>query len=146
MAQVVYQGFFVDLEAGTVTDATDLRAKLVMSSTTIDVEDALNLVDFTAIDECDGVGYAELDLASLSVAYDDTNDRLMIDAADGDFTGGTDILQVSTRQITRVLFYRYVDGTDANDVPWFSQDIGPFTTAGGPFDAVWPTTGIAYIG
>ena len=147
MAQEVYQGFYDDLEAGNVTDSTDARAMLVMSNTTTDTEeDAQTLSDFTTIDECDGTGYAELDLASLSVAYDSTNDRLVIDAADGDFDGGGDTVGASTRDITRILVYRYVDGTDANDVPWFSIDVGPYAPVGGAIDVTWNSTGIAYIG
>lgn len=147
MAQQFYQGFWDDLEAGLVTQTTDVRAMIVMSNTTIDTEvDAQTLSDFTTIDECDGAGYAELDLSSITVAYDDTNDRLKVDAADGDFDGGSDIVNASTRSLTRVMIYRYVDGTDANDIPWSSIDIGPYTTAGGPIDVTWPTVGIIYIG
>ena len=147
MAQVVYQGFYDDLMAGNVTSSADLRALLVMSNTTIDVdEDAQTLSDFTTIDECDGTGYSELDLASVSVAYDSTNDRLVIDAADGDFDGGGGSITATTREVSRVLIKRYVDGTDANDVPWFSIDIGPYDPVGGAFDVTWNSTGIAYIG
>lgn len=147
MAQAVYQGFHDDLEAGVVTDAVDLRAKAVMSNTTIDTEvDAQTISDFTTLDECDSVGYAEADLTSVTVAYDDTNDRFInIDAADFDLDGGGDIVAVATRSITRLLYYRYVDGTAANDVPYFSIDIGPFDPSGGPFDVTIHADGIYYI-
>lgn len=147
MAQVVYQGFYDDLMAGEVAAGVDLRAVLVMSDTTIATEpDAQTLSDFTDMDICDGVGYAELDLASVTVAYDTTNDRLKIDAADGDFDGGTDEVLAASRQITRVLLKRYVDGTDANDIPWVSVDVGPYTTSGGPIDVTWHANGVVYIG
>ena len=147
MAQVVYQGFYDDLLAGTVASTVDIRARLVMSDTTIDVdEDAQNTSDFTDLDECDGVGYAELDIANSTVAYDAATDTVVIDGDDGDFDGGGDIVGASSRDVTRVLIERYVDGTDSNDVPWFSLDVGPFTTSGGPFDVTWNSLGIGYLG
>lgn len=147
MAQVVYQGFYDDLAAGAVVTAADCRAILVMSNTTIDTEeDAQNISDFTTLDECDGSGYLELDLGSVTFTYDSTNDRMVLDAANGDFEGGLGSVNASSRQITRVLFYRYVDGTDANDVPWASIDIGPYDTVGGPVDITINTSGILYLG
>lgn len=147
MAQAVYQGFYDDLVAGNVTASADLRAMLVMSNTTTDTEtDAQTLSDFTTQDECDGVGYAQLDLLTITCAYDTATDRLVIDAANGDFDGGLGTIAASSRDVTRVLIYRYVDGTDANDVPWASIDIGPYTTAGGAFDVTWNATGVIYIG
>jgi len=149
MAQVVYQGYYDDLAAGYVVGTTDLRARLVMSNTTIadaGQEDAQTISDFTTLDEVDGVGYAMLDLENVTVAYDSANDRLVIDADDGDFDGGTGSIAASSRQVTRVLIERYVDGTDPNDVPWLSIDIGPYTTSGGAFDVIWNSLGIAYVG
>ena len=149
MAQVVYQGFYDDVLAGNVTASADLRAILCMSNTDIadaGAEDAQNMSDFADYDECDGLGYAELDLANVTMAYDSTANTLVIDADNGDFDGGGDVIQTSSRQVTRVLIKRYVDGTDANDVPWTSIDIGPFTTSGGPFDVTWNASGAIYIG
>ena len=146
MAQAVYQGLHDDMEAGNVTDGADIRCMAVMSNTTTDTEtDAQTLSDFTTIDECDGVGYAQADLASVTVSYDAANDRHMqIDAADFDLDGGGDTVATATRDVTRILYYRYVDGTDANDVPWFSIDIGPYTMQGGSFDVIVNTTGLYY--
>ena len=146
MAQAVYQGLHDDMEAGNVTDGADIRCMAVMSNTTTDTEtDAQTLSDFTTIDECDGVGYAQADLANVTVAYDAANDRHMqIDADDFDLDGGGDTVATATRDVTRILYYRYVDGTDANDVPWFSIDIGPYTMQGGSFDVIVNTTGLYY--
>jgi len=147
MVQTVYQGFYDDIMGGTVIAASDLRAILVMSNTTTDTEeDAQTMSDFTTIDECDGVGYAEYDVVSHAVAYNSTTDVLAIDGDDGDMDGGGDVIQVSTRDVTGIVFYRYVDGTDANNVPWFSETIGPFTLSGGPFNVVINAAGIATIG
>lgn len=146
MAQLIFQGFYDDLEAGTVTDAVDIRIMAVMTDTTCDTEvDAQTLSDFSNIDECDGVGYAQLDLLNVTVAYDDTNDMLKIDADDGDLDGGGDVINVSTRDVQGLVCYRYVDGTDANDVPWWYLDVGPYTLGGGPFDITWHTNGVTRI-
>ena len=143
MAQVVYQGFYDDILGGAVTAAADLRVILVMTNTTCDTqEDAQNMSDFTTIDECDGAGYAELDLASITAAYDSTNDRLEFDAADGDMDGGSGAIAAATRDVQAYVIKRYVDGTDANDVPWVYRDIGPYTLAGGAFDFAWNAEGI----
>jgi hypothetical protein len=147
MTQTVYQGFYDDLAAGEANSAADVRARLLMSNTTVAAEeDAQTISDFTTLDECDGVGYVELTIANLDVAYDAATDLYVIDGDDGDFEGGLGEILASTRPVSRILIYRYVDGTDAADVPWFSQDIGPFYTVGGKFDVMWNSTGIAYIG
>jgi hypothetical protein len=145
MAQKFYQGFHNDMEAGVVTDGVDLRCMAVMSNTTIDTEDAETLSDFTTVDECDGVGYAQADLTNVTVAYDASNERHMqIDADDFDLDGGGDSVDTASRNVTRLLYFRYVDGTDANDVPWMSIDVGPYLMQGGAFDVIVNTTGIYY--
>jgi hypothetical protein len=145
MAQLLYQGLYDDMVAGNFTSSADLRIMLVMTNTTCDTEaDAQNLSDFTTIDECDGVGYAQRDLASVAVAYDAANDRLGVDAADADMTGDTDSIAVSTRDVSGYVVYRYVDGTDANDVPWGYIDVGPYTLSGGDFTITFPTAGVLY--
>lgn len=123
MASVIYQGFYAALEAGDLA-APDVRIKLVMSATTCDTEeDAINLADFTTIDEFDGVGYVELDCASVTTGYDATDDEWQLDFADGSFGNpvapGSDVIQ-------GMLVYLYVDGTDANDVALAYSDSGGF--------------------
>ena len=143
---LVHQGFYVDLLAGNVVAAPDLRVRAVMSNTTCDTEaDVSTFSGFTTIDECDGVGYAERDLANVSVAYDSANDRLLIDADDYDLDGGGGSVAASSRQVVGLVYYRYVDGTDANDVPWFYVGIGPYTMTGGAFDITVHADGIANI-
>jgi hypothetical protein len=145
MAQYVYQGYFDDVAGGNA-GAEDLRVMLVMSNSTFDTDTNVgNLSDFTTIDECDGAGYVQLDLASVAVAWDSSNARLEYDAADGDLDGGSGIITASTRDVTGFIVYRYVDGTAANDVPWFGRDIGPYTLAGGAFDFQWNTEGILQL-
>jgi hypothetical protein len=96
-------------------DVVDLRVKLVMTDTTADTEqDAANLTAITTLDEYDGSGYAEIDLANLAVNQDDPNDRSEIDADNGNF--GTAVA-AGTRQAQAALYYVRVDGTPGNDYP-----------------------------
>jgi len=146
MGQVVFRGFTDDLLAGNTISAADLRVLLVMSNTTCDTEpDAQTMSDFTTIDECDGAGYVQLDLASVAAAWDAANDRLEWDATDGDMDGGSGAIAAATRDVTGYVIKRYVDGTDANDVPWVYRDIGPYTMAGGPFDFTWHAEGLIQV-
>jgi len=59
--------------------------------------------------------------------------------------GGGDSIALSTRDVTGYVIKRYVDGTDANDVPWGYRDIGPYSLSGGPFDFTFNTEGILQI-
>jgi hypothetical protein len=148
MAQIVFRGFSDDMIAGNAIAAADLRVLLVMTNTTVDTEhDVQTLSGFTTLDECDGVGYARLDLASVAGAWDATNNRYEWDADDGDMDGGTNSILASTRDIQGFVIYRHVDGTDANDVPWVYSDTGgfPFTTGGGSFDFTWDTEGLIQV-
>lgn len=129
------------LQAYLVTGA-DIRARLCMTNTTCDTEiDAItNLSDYTTIDPCDSTGYADVALASEAAAADDTNDRGEFDATDISFTGlGGD----ATRAIQGVLLYKYVDGTNANDLPVcfidFTSDIPTTATQ---VDIPWNAEGI----
>lgn len=104
------------LNGGLDLDTNDIRARLVMTNTTCDTEvDAINdLADYTTIDPSDATGYADVALASEAVAADDANNRAEFDATDISFTGlGGD----ASRAYQGVLLYRYVDGTNANDLP-----------------------------
>jgi hypothetical protein len=146
MAQVVYKGFFNDLESGAVADGATVYCMGVMSNTTTDTEySAEVLSDFTDIDEMDCVGYAQAALTNFTVTQV-TNQKVRLDCDDFNLDGGGDIVQTCTRQSTRLLFFRYISGSTAVDVPWFSIDVGPFTPAGGPFDVAVDTTGLLIIG
>lgn len=127
------------LNGGIDLDTDDIRARLCMTNTTCDTEiDAINdLADYTAIDPADATGYADVALASEAVAADDANNRAEFDAADISFTGlGGD----ATRAYQGVLLYKYVDGTNANDLPLcfidFASDIpATATQVNVPWDA-----------
>ena len=138
MSETLFQGFFDDLRAGNVASA-DIRIKLLMSNTTVldggGQEDAQTFSDFTTVDECDSPGYVALDATISTDAYDTTDNRWEIHpATDEDFSGGGGTISASTRPITVACIFRYVDGTDANDVPWYATDDWTnlnFTPAGG---------------
>jgi len=147
MTLMVQQGFFEDLAAGAVTSGADVRGMLVMTNTTCDTEQNMsNLSDFTDIDEADGVGYVQDAITNVTVTWDAVNFRLEIDGDNLDFTtAGT--LDACTRSLAGIQWFRYVDGTLANDVPWFFSDSGGFpkTPAGGGATATIDTEGLLQI-
>ena len=143
MASVIPNSALVRLLAGDIDlNGDDIRARLCMTNTTCDTEiDAINdLADYTTIDVCDATGYADVALASEAVAADDTNDRAEFDANDLSFTG---LSGDATRDIQGVLLYKFVDGTDANDLPVafidFTSDIPSTATQ---VDVPWSAEGI----
>lgn len=146
MASAIPNSALVRLLTGDIDlDADDIRARLCMTNTTCDTEiDAINdLADYSTIDPADATGYADVALASEAVAADDTNDRAEFDAVDASFTGlGGD----ATRDYQGVLLYKYVDGTNANDIPLafidFASDI---TSAATQVDIPWDAEGILQL-
>jgi len=126
-------------------DSDDIRARLCMNTTTCDTEkDAItDIADFTLVDVADATGYADVALTSEAVAVDDANDRSEFDAADVSFTG---LSGDATRDYQGVLIYKYVDGTDANDIPIafidFTADI---TSAATQVDVPWSSEGILQL-
>jgi len=103
------------MNGGLDLDTDDIRARLVMTNTTCDTEvDAINtLSNYTTIDPSNATGYADVQLTE-SAAVDDANNRAEFDATDISFSGlGGD----ASRAYQGVLLYKYVDGTNANDIP-----------------------------
>ena len=129
------------LNGGLDLDTDDIRARLVMTNTTCDTEvDAINdLADYTTIDVADATGYADVALTESASAVD-ASDLAKFDASDISFTGlGGD----ATRDYQGVLLYKYVDGTNANDLPVcfidFTSDIPSTATQ---VDVPWHADGI----
>lgn len=122
-----------NLVNGTIDlNTDDIRARLCMTNTTCDTEvDAINtLSNYTTIDPADATGYADVALTTETVTANDTDDR-------GDFDTASDIVFSglsgdATRDYQGVLLYKYVDGTDANDIPLcfidFTADISSAAT------------------
>lgn len=133
------------LSGGIDLDTDDIRARLCMTNTTCDTEiDAINdLADYTTIDPADATGYADVALASEAVNTDDTNDRAEFDATDISFTG---LSGDASRAYQGVLIYKYVDGTNANDLPVcfidFTSDIPATATQ---VDVPWNSEGILQL-
>jgi len=146
MASAIPNSALVRLLTGDIDlDADDIRARLCMTNTTCDTEvDAINdLADYSTIDDGDASGAADVALASEAVAADDANDRAEFDATNISFTGlGGD----ASRDYQGVLLYKYVDGTDANDIPLafidFTADI-PLTAT--QVDVPWDAEGILQL-
>jgi hypothetical protein len=118
MASVLYNSAKANIMNGTIDLNThDIRARLVMLNTTCDTENdgKLDLADFTTIDPSDATGYADVALASEAVTINDANDRAYFSAT-GDlvFSG---LSGNASRNYVGVLLYKYVDGTNANDLP-----------------------------
>jgi len=117
MASAMPNSAKANLINGTIDlDTNDIRVRLVMTNTTCDTEvDAItNLADYTTIDPSDDGSYADVALASEAVVADDANDRAEFDATDVSFTG---LNGDATRDYQGILVYKYVDGTNANDLP-----------------------------
>lgn len=143
MASAIPNSALVRLLTGDIDlNADDIRARLCMTNTTCDTEvDAINdLADYTTIDPADATGYADVALASEAVAADDANDRAEFDATDISFTG---LSGDASRDYQGVLLYKFVDGTDANDLPLcfidFTSDIPSTATQ---VDVPWNAEGI----
>ena len=147
MAAFVYTNISYQLATGALNLSTaDIRVKCVSSNTTAGTdEDATNIAGITTLDEYDGSGYTELDLASITVTKQNADDRTEVDATDGTF-GAT--VSAGTRAITALLYYVYVDGTTANDYPLMHDDTPgqfPLQGDGGPLNITLPSNGFLNI-
>lgn len=148
MASKIPNSFLGNLATGTVpwAVATDIRARLVMTNTTVDTEiDAItDLADYTTIDPGDATGYADVALTSEAVNVDDANDRAELDAADVSFAG---LSGDATRDYQGVLLYDYVDGTNANDIPvaFIEPSNQPLAKEATQVDFPWDAEGILQL-
>lgn len=140
MASVVYNELKRAIAAGEIDlDADDIRARLLMANTTAGSQNTgvVNPADLTTQDKADATGYADVALASKAVNKDDANSRAEFDADDVSFSGlGGD----ATRNYAGVLLYKYVDGTDANDlviayIEFASAVVKEANTVNVPWDA-----------
>lgn len=133
MASAIPNSALANIMNGTIDlNSSDIRARLCMTNTTCDTEvDAItNLADYTTIDASDATGYADVALDTETVTANDANNR-------GDFDTATDIVFSglsgdATRDYQGVLLYKYVDGTDANNLPLcfidFTADVAKEST------------------
>ena len=145
MASVILNEFKRASAAGeTDLNADDIRVRLVMGNTTCDTENdgIVNIADYATVDVCDGANYVDKALANEAVNKDDANDRAEFDADDVEWTA----LGVGTRTTAGVLIYKYVDGTDANDLAIaYLEFAGPITHDGTDFSITWNAEGILQL-
>jgi hypothetical protein len=141
MADVVFQGFYNEVPAPG--DTPDLRAILVMGSSTILSEPAAETVgDFTLLDEFDGIGYARYDCAGVTVTYQTgtTPDQVEINFTDGDDVFG-DPVAAGGDDIMAMLVVRNVDGGNG-DIPWVAVDVSDVQANSGKLGLTLPATGV----
>lgn len=147
MASQVYNEFKRASAAGEIDlDATgdDIRIQLVMTDSTCDTENdgIVNIVDFTTLDEMDGANYVVKALTGEVVNKDDANDRAEFDADDVTYTA----LGNGARNILGILLYKFVDGTDANDlVIAFIEFAVSQAPGGSDFIITWNAEGILQL-
>lgn len=144
MAQFWYTGAKLKLAKGDLDfDTADIRIKLVMTNTTADTDqDATSLSGITTIDEYNGSGYTEIDLASVAVAADNANDRAEIDYADGTFGSA---VGAGSRNWQGLLIYCRVDGTAANDFPVAFIDVTQANGNGGAVNVTINAEGLLQV-
>ena len=121
MASAVFITAIQNIMKAYLVDGTaDIRCRLCMSNTTCAtaaLTDSPNIDDITTVDESDATGYADVELTTEIVNLDDANDRAEFDddgAVAAVFSG---LSGDATRDYAGVLLYKYIDGTDANDIP-----------------------------
>lgn len=131
MASFVYNKGAKGLQDGTINFLTDtIKARLVISSVTPNKDDA-------AMTGHTGVG-TDVTLGSKTQTQDDTNDRVVYDAADLAFTAVPTGSTVGTVDI-------YKDGAnDAARVPVASLDITDLPTNGGDITIILNAAGAFY--
>ena len=119
MASKVFINQINEMMKAYLVTTQDIRARLCMSNCTAAVAAltaaAIHLNDLTA-DKSDASGYADVALTTEASTVDDPNDRAEFTdsgAASVVFSG---LGGNATRNYTGVLLYKYIDGTDANDI------------------------------
>lgn len=144
MANFVYTGAKLKIaKADLDFDSADIRLKLCMSDTTADTDqDATAMSGITTLDEYDGSGYSEADLAGASAAADNTNNRAEIDYTDGTFGAA---VGAGTRSFVGVLVYCRVDGTSSNDFPVAWIDLSTANGNGGAINFTIDAQGLLQI-
>lgn len=144
MAAFVYQRAKELLGTGALNLATaDLRVALVMTNTTVHTEKTANtFAGFTTKDECNGSGYARVDLAGVTGVRDDGNLIWYVDASDAVFT----TLGAGTRQNKAALLHVH-NATPGLEIPIGYQDQGgfPFDGTGANNTIQWAALGILQL-
>ena len=142
MASVIYNEFKRANAAGEIDlNADDIRAILVMNTTTADTENDTKVFvsDLTLLDESDATGYARQALTSEAVNKDDANDRAAFDADNVVFSGlGGD----ATRDYQGVVLYKHVGADSVNPLIAFIEFTSQVTSAATQVTVPWDANGI----
>lgn len=136
---------FIEAEMNGSIDllTDDLRAILVMSSTTVDTENdgIAFLADFTTLDEFDGANNERKVLAGRAVVLDDGIDGAKFDFDDITWTA----LGAGARQIQSMLLYKHVTN-DTDSVPIAFLDFDSLKTADSSnFTAIIPADALSQV-
>lgn len=120
----------------------DVRAALVMTSTTVDTEinaaDVEFMDEFATLDEMDGANYVRKALADEAVAADDVNARSEFDATDLLWTA----LGAGTRNVQGVLLYEHVTNDADSEPIAYLEFASAYTADGSNFQIQWNAEGI----
>lgn len=144
-SQVYNEAKYQLLNGGYDLDTHDIRAKLLMNTTTCDTENdgiATNS-NFTTLDVSDATGYADVALGSEAVTKVDASDWAKFSSNNIVFSGlGGD----ATRAYVGILLYKYVDGTNANDKPIaYIEFTAPVVKEATQVTVTCPTDGWLYL-
>jgi hypothetical protein len=144
MASFVYQRFKERIAEAAVNFASaDFRVLLAMTNTTADTEKNANAISgFTTLDECNGSGYARVDLAGVARVRDDGNAIVYLDASDAVFTS----LGPGTRQNQGAVLFIFVTA-DSDHIPaaWIDSGGFPFDGTGSNNTIQWNALGIVQL-
>jgi len=151
MASFVYDAQLADILLGDIHfDTDDIRAMLVKSTTTADVNvDAATLSAITSLNELTDASYTgqstgnfssgQYAFATQTVANDAANDRAEVDFEDIAWAA------INNETIGGCLIYKWVDGTAANDIPLIYVDLGDITPAGATLTITWNAEGVVQL-
>ena len=144
MANFIYNEAKRAILAGEIDFATDdLRIALVMTNTTADTEDDVNLMNgFTTLDEYDGANYARQAIAGLSIGEDAANNRAEVDGTNSTYAS----LGAGTRQAQAQILYKHVtDDTDSIPIGYCDTGGFPFDGTGSTVTVNWNAEGILQL-
>lgn len=106
---------FKEESAASYLEGADIRAALLMNTTTADTENdgIVSLADFTTLARSDATGYSDVALTGEDVVKDDANDRAQFNVDTFTFSG---LSGDASNDYAGVLIYKF-DTNDAGSTP-----------------------------
>jgi hypothetical protein len=121
----------------------EIRIILVMSNSTVEIEDPSFISGFTTLDEFDGSGNSRFTLITHTITRDDIHNKAYF-AAGAETNIFWSALGPGTRKALGVLFYKFVtDDTDSIPIAFFKFK-QLLTPGGGPFTVEFPSNWLIY--